>query len=165
MRSSTITSSKAVPWFTMSTAPSLTTAPEPRSPSGLVLLRLGLTLLDGQETHRARPTRRKATRRTTGGSGVLVACRVQRRITTMDSITDTVDTAIVTITNTPSHTVQTQDNKLHCVQKKTHLCFCEIFPSYSVKMRTMRPKNKIPGVAQVCAWVAAVTGHTPYPRT
>ena len=56
----------------------------------------------GRVIQSTRPIRRNAMKRT--ADGILVVRRPQSRITMMDSITETVDTAIVTVTNTPLHT-------------------------------------------------------------
>ena len=57
-------------------------------------------LEDERAIHRTRPITRKATKRTT--LGIVVSSKLHSRITMMDSITDAVDMAIVTVTNTPS---------------------------------------------------------------
>ena len=73
--------------------------------SAVFSFRLWRCLVDdvgGRVTQSTRPIRRNAMKRT--ADGILVVRILQSRITMMDSITDTVDTAIVAVTNTPLHT-------------------------------------------------------------
>jgi len=114
LRSSASTSSKALRRFSAGSGAtaaatdvaSLTSGLERPSRINEGRTRPAATLVDGPETQSRRPRRRNATRRATGDSGLTDDTRLHRLITMIDSITDTVDTAIVTITNTPSHVVK-----------------------------------------------------------